>query len=252
MKKITILTLLMTLALSASAISLPDSLNYTVRLGYNIGGTAPIGMPATIRKMNKFYFKPNFSLGIDVQRDMWGSWGLLTGLHLENKAMKIDAAVKNYHMEMTKDGDRIEGVYTGNLVTECEEWMLTVPVNATFRTGNVLLKCGPYISYVSTRVFKGHVYDGYLREGDPTGTRIELGNTPDSWGTYDFSWVSTSVPTGSSTTVGAFMPTWRGASRAYTAVRFTPSSRHSIPSSAPWVSSTDSSNNRINILNTRL
>ena len=43
MKKITILTLLMTLALSASAISLPDSLNYTVRLGYNIGGTAPIG-----------------------------------------------------------------------------------------------------------------------------------------------------------------------------------------------------------------
>lgn len=187
MKKITILTLLMTLALTASAISLPDSLNYTVRLGYNIGGTAPIGMPATIRKMNKFYFKPNFSLGIDVQRDMWGSWGLLTGLHLENKAMKIDATVKNYHMEMTKDGDRIEGVYTGNLVTECEEWMLTVPVNATFRTGNVLLKCGPYISYVSTRVFKGHVYDGYLREGDPTGTRIELGNTPASWGTYDFS-----------------------------------------------------------------
>ena len=31
MKKITILTLLMTLALTASAISLPDSLNYTVR-----------------------------------------------------------------------------------------------------------------------------------------------------------------------------------------------------------------------------
>ena len=187
MKKITILTLLMTLALSASAISLPDSLNYTVRLGYNIGGTAPIGMPATIRKMNKFYFKPNFSLGIDVQRDMWGSWGLLTGLHLENKAMKIDATVKNYHMEMTKDGDRIEGVYTGNLVTECEEWMLTVPVNATFRTGNVLLKCGPYISYVSTRVFKGHVYDGYLREGDPTGQKVELGHNEGERGDYDFS-----------------------------------------------------------------
>ena len=180
MKKITILTLLMTMALSASDNSRPDSLNYTVRLGYNIGGTAPIGMPATIRKMNKFYFKPNFSLGIDVQRDMWGSWGLLTGLHLENKAMKIDATVKNYHMEMTKDGDRIEGVYTGNLVTECEEWMLTVPVNATFRTGNVLLKCGPYLSHVSPRVFKGHVSDGSLRQGDPTGTRIELGNTTDS------------------------------------------------------------------------
>lgn len=259
MKKITILTLLMTLALSASAISLPDSLNYTVRLGYNIGGTAPIGMPATIRKMNKFYFKPNFSLGIDVQRDMWGSWGLLTGLHLENKAMKIDATVKNYHMEMTKDGDRIEGVYTGNLVTECEEWMLTVPVNATFRTGNVLLKCGP-TSPMSPRASSkamsttaicaratppAHASSWAIRPtlGEPTisATRCAI-----------CSWVSTSVPTGSSTTAGASMPTWRGASRAYTAVRFTPSSRHSIPSSAPWVSSTDSSNNRINILNTRL
>ena len=187
MKKITILTLLMTLALSASAISLPDSLNYTVRLGYNIGGTAPIGMPATIRKMNKFYFKPNFSLGIDVQRDMWGSWGLLTGLHLENKAMKIDATVKNYHMEMTKDGDRIEGVYTGNLVTECEEWMLTLPIMATLRTGNVLLKAGPYISYLGTGTFEGYVYDGYLREGNPTGAKIEMGNTDGSRGTYDFS-----------------------------------------------------------------
>ena len=258
MKKITILTLLMTLALTASAISLPDSLNYTVRLGYNIGGTAPIGMPATIRKMNKFYFKPNFSLGIDVQRDMWGSWGLLTGLHLDNKAMKIDATVKNYHMEMTKDGDRIEGVYTGNLVTECEEWMLTVPVNATFRIGNVLLKCGPYISYVSTRVFKGHVYDGCARATPPAhasswAIRQTLGEpTISATRCAICSWVSTSVPTGSSTTAGASMPTWRGASRAYTAVRFTPSSRRSIPSSAPWVSSTDSSNNRINILNTRL
>ena len=176
----------MAITLSAQAISLPDSLNYTVRLGYNIGGTAPLSMPASIRKMNKYMLKPNFSLGIDVQRDLWGAWGLLTGLHLENKAMKIDATVKNYHMEMTKGGDRIEGMYTGNLVTECEEWMLTVPVMATLRTGHVLLKAGPYVSYVSTRVFKGYVYDGYLRKGDPTGPKIEIGNTDDTRGSYDF------------------------------------------------------------------
>lgn len=187
MKYIIILLALITLALPMRAISLPDSLNYTVRLGYNIGGTAPIGMPATIRSLNKFSFKPNFSLGIDVQKDMWGKWGILTGLHLENKAMKIDATVKNYHMEMTKERDAIEGMYTGNLVTECEEWMLTLPVMATLRIKNVLLKAGPYVSYVSTRVFKGYVYDGYLREGSPTGMKIEIGNTEDSRGTYDFS-----------------------------------------------------------------
>lgn len=186
MKKTIILLALMALTLQAHAISLPDSLNYTVRLGYNIGGTAPIGMPATIRRMNKFTLKPNFSLGIDVQKDIWGRWGLMSGLHLENKAMKIDATVKNYHMEMTKEGDRIEGMYTGNLVTECEEWMLTIPVMATLRIGRVLIKAGPYLSYVSTRVFKGYVYDGYLRKGDPTGPKVDIGNTETTRGTYDF------------------------------------------------------------------
>lgn len=172
---------------AAHAFSLPDSLNYTVRLGYNIGGTAPLNMPASIRKMNKYKFKPNFSLGIDVQKELWGKWGLLSGIHLENKAMEIDATVKNYHMEMVQGGQSLEGMYTGNLVTECEEWMLTVPLQATYRTGKVLLKAGPYISYVSTRIFKGYVYDGYLRVDDPTGDKVEMGNTEDSRGSYDFS-----------------------------------------------------------------
>ena len=112
---------------------------------------------------------------------------MLTGLHIENKAMDIDATVKNYHMEMVKGGESLEGMYTGRLVTQCEEWMLTLPVMATLRTGNVLLKAGPYISYLGTGTFEGYVYDGYLREGNPTGAKIEMGNTDGSRGTYDFS-----------------------------------------------------------------
>ncbi|MDD6866066.1 MAG: porin family protein, partial [Prevotella sp.] len=154
---------------------------------YNIGGTAPIGMPNTIRKLNKYTFKTNISFGLDVQKDLWGRWGLLTGLHIENKAMDIDATVKNYHMEMVKGGESLEGMYTGRLVTQCEEWMLTLPIMATLRTGNVLLKAGPYISYLGTGTFEGYVYDGYLREGNPTGAKIEMGNTDGSRGTYDFS-----------------------------------------------------------------
>ena len=144
-------------------------------------------MPNTIRKLNKYTFKTNISFGLDVQKDLWGKWGLLTGLHIENKAMDIDATVKNYHMEMVKGGESLEGMYTGRLVTKCEEWMLTLPVMATLRTGNVLLKAGPYISYLGTGTFEGYVYDGYLREGDPTGAKIEMGNTDGSRGTYDFS-----------------------------------------------------------------
>ena len=144
-------------------------------------------MPNTIRKLNKYTFKTNISFGLDVQKDLWGRWGLLTGLHIENKAMDIDATVKNYHMEMVKGGESLEGMYTGRLVTQCEEWMLTLPVMATLRTGNVLLKAGPYISYLGTGTFEGYVYDGYLREGNPTGAKIEMGNTDGSRGTYDFS-----------------------------------------------------------------
>ena len=170
------------------AVHIPDSLNYTVRLGYNIGGTAPVGMPATIRSMNKYKLEANFSLGLDAQKDFWGRWGLLSGLHLENKGMDVDATVKNYHMQMVQGGEVLEGMYTGRLVSKCDEWMLTVPVMLTYRASErVLLKFGPYISYVGTRVFKGHVYDGYLREGDPTGAKVVVGSTPDSWATYDFS-----------------------------------------------------------------
>ena len=106
------------MACSASAINIPDSLNYTARIGYNIGGTAPIGMPATIRKMNSYKIVANVSYGIDVQKDLWNNWGLLTGIHLENKGMEIDATVKNYHMEMVRGGESIEGRYTGRLVTK--------------------------------------------------------------------------------------------------------------------------------------
>ena len=186
--KILITTILLLMAATfAYAISIPDSRNYTARIGYNIGGTAPIGMPNTIRKLNDYTFKTNVSFGLDVQKDLWGKWGLLTGLHIENKAMDIDATVKNYHMEMVKGGESLEGMYTGRLVTKCEEWMLTLPVMATYRTGSVLLKAGPYISYLGTGTFEGYVYDGYLREGDPTGPKIEMGNTDGSRGTYDFS-----------------------------------------------------------------
>lgn len=186
-KAITVLMMAAATA-TAHAENLLTGWDYYARLGYNIGGTAPVGIPATIRSMNSYKLQPNFTLGLDVSKPLKGNWGVMIGLHSENKGMKVDATVKNYHMVMTQGGDEIEGYYTGNLVTECEEWMLTLPVMATYKVHkNVMLKCGSYISYVSTRVFKGYVYDGYLRRMVPVGEKIEIGNTEDSRGTYDFS-----------------------------------------------------------------
>ena len=165
-----------------------ENLNYTVRLGYNIGGTAPVGMPATIRSLEKFELQGNFLLGFDVQKDFWGDWGVMTGLRFEKKGMKIDAKVKNYHMEIVRGGDRLSGNFTGNNVSEADLQMITLPVMATFKPSErVTLKLGPYVSYVNTRVFKGYAYNGYLRVGDPTGQKINIGSDAETRGTYDFS-----------------------------------------------------------------
>lgn len=189
MRRAAITMALVAAAASASAENkLVENMNYVIRLGYNIGGTAPVGLPATIRSMNDFDIQPNFTLSFEAQKDFWGRWGLLMGVRLEDKGMKVDATVKNYHMAMVKGGDRIEGYYTGNIVTDVELGMFTIPVMATYRINNkFMLKLGPYVSYVTTRKFTGYAYDGYLRHINPTGDKINIGNTDDKRGDYDFS-----------------------------------------------------------------
>jgi len=66
--------------------------------------------------------------------------------------------------------------------------MLTVPITATYSLNDRLhFRLGPYISYVTSHSFKGYVYDGYLRETDPTGPKINMGSTKETRGNYDFS-----------------------------------------------------------------
>lgn len=200
MMRKTILTMLLAAAtITAGAEKLQNDVEYTIRLGYNIGGTAPIGMPATIRGLNKYTPKANLSFGADIHKRLTPRWGVMTGLHLDRKSMEIDATVKNYHMTMSRGNDEIEGYYTGSLVTECDEWVLTLPLPmmVTFHIGEkVMLKCGPYVSYVLGKAFQGHVYDGYLRRMVPTGEKIEMGNTEETRGTFDFSDEMRDIQTG--------------------------------------------------------
>lgn len=64
MKRIFSTALLAALSLSSAEASGPFLTNYYARAAYNIGGTAPIGMPASIRKMNSYSLRPNFTLEI--------------------------------------------------------------------------------------------------------------------------------------------------------------------------------------------
>ena len=163
-----------------------DSLQLKARIGYNIGGTSPIPLPATIRSIDSYSLTPSFMAGFDAQLPLSSKWGIMAGLRFENKGMKGDVSTKAYYMELIRGEQKMAGLFTGHVKQEVKQWMLTVPVQATLKLSNkVMLKGGPYISFLVSKDFSGVAYDGYLRQTDPTGPKIEIGDKEGEWATYD-------------------------------------------------------------------
>lgn len=180
--------LLMTGVVCARGEGIFDNLTYYGRLGYSLGGTAPIGMPETIRSLSKYTIKANITIGLDAYKPLGGKWGIMGGFHIETKGMGTDARVKNYSMEMRQGNESLKGVFTGQVVSNVETRMVTLPLQATYDvSGKVRLKLGPYFSYLLSNKFDGYAYDGYLRVGNPTGEKVEMGTDKGSRGNYDFS-----------------------------------------------------------------
>jgi len=189
MSKNIIIILLMSLcSVQAKSEGLLDDITYYGRLGYSVGGTMPLGMPSSIRRLNKYRLKANPAVEMDAYKPIGGTWGVMVGLRFENKGMKTDAEVKNYSMEMRQGVETLSGRFTGNVVTNSDQWMFTIPLQATLDLGEkVRLRLGPYISYLLSTKFDGYAYDGYLRVGNPIGEKVEMGNDEASRGDYDFS-----------------------------------------------------------------
>ena len=165
-----------------------ENTNVYGRLGYSIGGTAPLDMPATIRKLNSFSPRTSIAAGADLYKPLHRRWGLDIGLFIENKSMRTDATVKNYHMEIKKGTQSLEGVFTGEVRTDVKQWMFTLPILATYELGSHFrMKFGPYASILTSKNFSGYAYDGYLREKTPVGNKYSLGHEEGQRGTYDFS-----------------------------------------------------------------
>jgi len=192
MKKTAITIIALTITLLANATvkdgRLLERLQFKARLGYNIGGTAPLGLPATIRSLDSYKLTPSLMAGIDATLPLSRQWGVMTGLRFENKGLDVDVTTKNYYMEMVKGGSYMAGRYTGGVRQKVKEWMLTLPVMATLQMGEkVTLKAGPYVSLLLSKDFSGYVHDGYLRQNDPTGPKILMGHEESERATYDFS-----------------------------------------------------------------
>ncbi|MDD4636100.1 MAG: porin family protein [Bacteroidales bacterium] len=159
-------------------------LEYRVKAGFNLGGAAPIPLPAEIRSIESYNPTLVFAIEGNVTKWMNNRWGLITGLRFESKGMKTDAKVKGYQMEMvSKQDGALKGVWTGSVKTHSRSAYMTVPLLATWKYNKRLqLELGGYYSLLIDGSFSGTAYDGYLRKGDPTGEKVLV-----SEAAYDFS-----------------------------------------------------------------
>lgn len=164
-----------------------EELQLRARAGYNIGGTTPIPLPGTIRRINSYRLTPSLMVGLDARLPLSKQWGIMAGIRFENKGMDGDVTVKSYQMEVVKGDSKLSGRFTGHISQQVKQWMLTIPVQATLQLGEkVILKGGPYISLLLSKEFSGIASDGYLREGNPTGVKILMGDKEGEWATYEF------------------------------------------------------------------
>lgn len=148
---------------------------WELNAGLNIGGAAPLGMPREVRKIHSYNPLFNGSLEGKVTK-WWGAdrrWGTSVGLKFEDKAMKIDADVKNYHTEIIREGDRVSGYWTGFVNIKYTSTFFTVPVTVDYRINQRWkVRAGAFYSVRLDGEFSGYVTDGYLRSGVPTGEKI--------------------------------------------------------------------------------
>ena len=85
------------------------------------------------------------------------------------------------------DGNRLKGNWTGGVKTKVRNAYITRPrtwqhIKSTHR---LRAKAGAYVSYLMDEEFSGYVYEGYLREGNPTGKKVNFSDG--AIATYDFS-----------------------------------------------------------------
>lgn len=164
-------------------------LEYSVKAGFNIGGTSPIPLPREIRSIDGY--KPTLSFSIEGDIKKWFGenqiWGMQIGLRLENKGMETKATVKNYSMEIIgAGGEKLKGNWTGGVQTKIKNAYFSVPILAAYKLNNrVSFMVGPYVSLMTNGDFSGYVYEGYLRENNPIGTKVEFQD--DNKASYDFS-----------------------------------------------------------------
>ncbi|MBL7933460.1 MAG: outer membrane beta-barrel protein [Bacteroidia bacterium] len=152
---------------------------HNATLSFNIGATAPISMPATVRKIEKWSPGINLSAGYEGLYKLRKSWNLGFGLKLDFKGMAITNEVLYMRTQVTvqsgSSSGSFEGYFSGNSKTDIRNAYVLVPLYIAYKMNpRFRFKLGGYLAYMFHSQFSGVVYDGYIRNGSPVGEKITI------------------------------------------------------------------------------
>lgn len=160
---------------------------YKVFAGFNFGGTTPVPLPPEIRSINSWSPGLAGTLAFHVTRWLNPEWGITSGLAIDIKGMKIDADVKYWYTNLVVgEGDNtgvFSGTFSGVNKTTARNGYLLIPVLAAWRPlEKWTFRLGGYYASLQDARFEGTASDGYIRNGGPSGDRINIEKA-----SYDFS-----------------------------------------------------------------
>ncbi len=160
---------------------------FQVFAGFNMGGTTPVPLPAEIRSLNSWNPGLGGALAFRTTRWVTPAWGVTSGLAIDIKGMKVSADVKYWYTSlMVGEGDNtghFAGTFSGENHTTARNGYLVIPLMAAWRPADRwTFRLGGYVASLQDARFEGTASDGYIRNGGPTGDRINIDRA-----SYDFS-----------------------------------------------------------------
>ncbi|WP_341839928.1 porin family protein [Chitinophaga caseinilytica] len=165
-------------------------LEHRIQAGFNIGATAPVGLPNTIRKINSY--RPEFcpSLGYELswRPSATHKWGAAVGVKLDYKGMTTKDEVMYFHTMITMDDgsgkSEFEGAFTGKNKTTVRNAYVSFPISATYTPNdNWRFQLGGYMAWLFSANFYGNVSDGYIRNGGSLGEKVSVSQAEFDFGT---------------------------------------------------------------------
>lgn len=162
-----------------------DKVSFRFSVGTKIGGAAPLPIPEQIRSVKGYSPHYPFFAGAKANYAINNKWGVAMGLTFEGKGMNTKADVKNYKTSFNANEDpsaNARGYFTGRISTKVQNLYLSIPVQATYQVSeNWSVQAGPYVAFAVQKRFFGEATDGYLRNIEPTGEKLEI-----DFAAYDF------------------------------------------------------------------